>query len=175
MSYDEELILRTGQSSKEINYADGWLDVNEPQVVFFQGKRKSGKGVAIANCIEEMYKAGFTILHLWAARNNENWYYALTKHCKATWDEWRRRNNLKPIEEQKEEPLHCNCEKAIPISAMVPKLIYPLVKLFLQFQSNQTKNKVFQLQFVTPFFLQHLLHLPRQFYIFHCLHQKSLC
>jgi len=124
MSYDEELILRTGQSSKDINYADGWLDVNEPQVVFFQGKRKAGKGVAIANCIEEMHKAGFTILHLWAARNNENWYYALTKHCKATWDEWRRRNNLKPIEEQKDEPLHCNCEKAIPISAMVPKEIY---------------------------------------------------
>lgn len=121
---DEELLLLKGQSRKEINYADGWLDVNEPQVVFFQGKRKAGKGVAIANCIEEMYKAGFTILHLWAARNNENWYYALTKNCRDTWNAWRKQNSEKPEDEQKEEPLHCDCHKPIPISVMVPFDIY---------------------------------------------------
>ena len=68
MSMNEELLLLKGQGKKQINYTDGWLDVNEPQVVFFQGKRKAGKGVAIAECIEKMYKAGFTIFHAWAAR-----------------------------------------------------------------------------------------------------------
>lgn len=124
---DNSLLLLTGQKKSDLKKKKGWLDLNEPQVVFFQGKRKSGKGVAIDQCVYRYWLAHFTILDLWAARNNENTYYALNKDCKATWDEWRLIHKEELKNGEISEPLHCNCNKAIPIFFAVPDYVYKMI------------------------------------------------
>lgn len=118
----------TGQGRKELRGDGPWLDVNEPQVIFAQSKRKAGKGVAIDECVHELWKAGITIMHAWAARNNENWYYALVKGCRAYWDDWRKEHREEIEQGKLEEPLHCDCHEPLPISVMLPENIYNSMK-----------------------------------------------
>ena len=58
-----------------------WLSFDEPQVILWQGMRSSGKGVAVDNTAEQIYKAGINIWHLWGARSFENLYWAVNKNC----------------------------------------------------------------------------------------------
>jgi len=58
-----------------------WLSFEEPQVILWQGMRSSGKGVAVDNTAEQLYKAGINIWHLWGARSFENLYWAVNKNC----------------------------------------------------------------------------------------------
>jgi len=58
-----------------------WLSFDEPQVILWQGMRSSGKGVAVDNTAEQLYKAGINIWHLWGARSFENLYWAVNKNC----------------------------------------------------------------------------------------------
>ncbi len=60
---------------------EAWLSFDEPQVILWQGMRSSGKGVAVDNTAEQLYKAGINIWHLWGARSFENLYWAVNKNC----------------------------------------------------------------------------------------------
>ena len=60
-----------------------WLSFDEPQIIFAQGERASGKSVIVDETVEKLYKQGFTILHLWGARSLENLYYAVNKNCRS--------------------------------------------------------------------------------------------
>ena len=73
-------IKRSNQQNKE-----GFIDPNMPQVIFYQGKRNSGKSVAKERAVEFYYDAGMTIADLWAARNHENWFWAHNNHCDDKW------------------------------------------------------------------------------------------
>lgn len=59
-----------------------WLDFEEPQIIFYQGMRGSGKSAMVNKTVERLYKEGFLILHVWGARSLENLYYAINKNCK---------------------------------------------------------------------------------------------
>jgi len=59
-----------------------WLTPDEPQVIFFQGMRGGGKSVSVNDTAERLYKEGFLILHIWAARSFENLYWCINKNCK---------------------------------------------------------------------------------------------
>jgi len=63
-----------------------WLSFDEPQILFYQGMRGSGKSVVVDETVERLYKQGFLILHLWGARSLENLYYAVNKNCKSHYD-----------------------------------------------------------------------------------------
>ena len=63
-------------------FVDGeWLTPDEPQVIFYQGQRGSGKSVSVNYTAEKLYDAGFLVLHVWAARSYENLYWAINKNC----------------------------------------------------------------------------------------------
>jgi|APSaa5957512535_1039671.scaffolds.fasta_scaffold23869_2 hypothetical protein len=64
------------------NASKYWLSYDEPQILFFQGMRGSGKSVLVAKTVEKLYNQGFTILHIWGARSLENLYYSINKNCK---------------------------------------------------------------------------------------------
>ncbi|MCH7560363.1 MAG: hypothetical protein IIC67_03170 [Thaumarchaeota archaeon] len=62
--------------------SDGdWLTFDEPQVIFFQGQRGSGKSVSVNTTAEKLYNAGYLVLHVWAARSFENLYWCINKNC----------------------------------------------------------------------------------------------
>ena len=58
-----------------------FVDSEEPQVLIFQGMRGSGKGVAVDNTLEKLYKDGLTILHIWGARSLENLFWSVNLNC----------------------------------------------------------------------------------------------
>ncbi|MCH7561662.1 MAG: hypothetical protein IIC67_09925, partial [Thaumarchaeota archaeon] len=63
--------------------SDGdWLTFDEPQVIFFEGQRGSGKSTAVNYTAEKLYSAGYLVLHVWAARSFENVYWCINKNCK---------------------------------------------------------------------------------------------
>ncbi|MGQ0791481.1 MAG: hypothetical protein ACT4NJ_04555, partial [Nitrosopumilaceae archaeon] len=110
--------LLPSSPKKPLKLGDGpWLDSNIPQVILFQGMRRSGKGYAVDWVAEELYKSGILILHIWGARSFENLYWAINKDCKARWVE-----ELK-IHPERGQDLHCNCHKAYPIVWIVPDYI----------------------------------------------------
>lgn len=159
-------IKRSDQQSKE-----HFLDVRLPQVIFFQGKRMSGKDVVLEKCVTTCFENGMTCFHGWAARNNENWFYAHNNNCGKKWQitikmlqflsdqidgvsdrqtlmkyldiknnevftffvneclkkKWiGTKNDRIGITQKgyddviKNAPLHCNCNKAYPITAFLP-------------------------------------------------------
>jgi hypothetical protein len=139
-------------------------------VIFFQGKRMSGKDVVLERCLTKYFENGITCFHAWAARNNENWFYAHNNNCGRKWqvsmkmlrylseqkdgisdrktlmsyldiknneifdffvneflnEKWIKTKNDKIGITQKgyeitlDEPLHCNCNKAYPITVFLP-------------------------------------------------------
>lgn len=75
------------RSKKPKKFMDeGWLKINEPQVILVQGMRGAGKGVAVDKTAEELYKQGINIWHIWGARSFENLYWAVNKDCKKQYD-----------------------------------------------------------------------------------------
>ena len=68
------------------NSSKDWLDFEEPQILFFQGMRGSGKSAMVNRTVERLYNEGFLILHIWGARSLENLYYSINKNCKLHYD-----------------------------------------------------------------------------------------
>lgn len=68
------------------NASNDWLSFDEPQILFYQGGRGSGKSVMVDETVEKLYRQGFLILHIWSARSLENLYYAVNKNCKLHYD-----------------------------------------------------------------------------------------
>ena len=73
-------IKRSNQANKE-----SFLNVNFPQVIFYQGKRGAGKDVVLEKSLTTCFEAGITCAHLWAARNNENSFFAFNNRCESKW------------------------------------------------------------------------------------------
>lgn len=76
----------TGVKTSNRQTKESFLDVNMPQKIFYQGKSVTGKGVARERCIEVYYDNGITCAELWAARNNENMFYAYNNNCQKLWE-----------------------------------------------------------------------------------------
>jgi len=68
------------------NASKDWLSFDEPQILFYQGMRGSGKSVMVDETVEKLYNQGFLIMHIWGARSLENLYYAINKDCKSHYD-----------------------------------------------------------------------------------------
>lgn len=68
------------------NSSKDWLDFEEPQILFFQGMRGSGKSAMVNRTVERLYHEGFLVLHIWGARSLENLYYAINKNCRTHYD-----------------------------------------------------------------------------------------
>lgn len=106
-----------------------WLSTKEPQVILVQGMRGAGKGVTVDNIAEKLYKEGFLILHIWAARSFENLYWAICKNCKEKYDQWKKEYNTNyrkenpNFKDKTEFGLHCKCHKAYQIMWIVPDYI----------------------------------------------------
>ncbi len=66
-----------------------WLDLEEPQILFFQGMRGSGKTALIMNRIEKMKNEGFLVMHIWASKSMENLYWTINKNCKTNYSKLR--------------------------------------------------------------------------------------
>ncbi len=62
--------------------SEDWLSFKEPQILFYQGMRGSGKSALVNHTVEKMYNEGFLVLHIWGARSLENLYWAINKNCK---------------------------------------------------------------------------------------------
>jgi len=65
------------------NSSKDWLSFEEPQIIYFQGMRGSGKSAMVSRTVERLYYEGFLILHVWSARSLENLYYSINKNCKS--------------------------------------------------------------------------------------------
>ncbi len=63
-----------------------WLDVEEPQVILFQGMRGSGKGVSVESTAEKLYRSGLNIWHIWSARSFENLFWMINLNCQEKYD-----------------------------------------------------------------------------------------
>lgn len=79
---ETEFIPSFNQAIPERLSKGDWLSSEEPQVLLFQGMRGSGKGVAVDNVTEKLYKEGLTILHIWGARSLENLFWAINLNCR---------------------------------------------------------------------------------------------
>src|SRR3989304_2735483 len=62
-----------------------WINPNRPQVILTQGMRGAGKSLLDEMVAEQLYLQGWTILDLLAARNAENFFWAINKNCKELW------------------------------------------------------------------------------------------
>ena len=62
-----------------------WLDFEEPQILFFQGMRGSGKSALVNHASERFFNEGFLVIHIWSARSLENLYYSINKDCKTNY------------------------------------------------------------------------------------------
>ncbi|BDQ31155.1 hypothetical protein NZNM25_01590 [Nitrosopumilus zosterae] len=83
-TYDFVPAFKDGKPIK--NASKDWLNFDEPQILFYQGMRGSGKSVMVDETVEKLYNQGFTILHIWGARSLENLYYAINNNCKYHYD-----------------------------------------------------------------------------------------
>lgn len=66
-----------------------WLDLEEPQILFFQGMRGSGKSALVSTTSERMKNAGFLVIHIWASKSMENMYWIINKECKINYSKLR--------------------------------------------------------------------------------------
>lgn len=160
----------TGAKRSDKHSKEYFLDTRLPQVIFFQGKRMSGKDVVLEKCVTSCFENGMTCFHGWAARNNENWFYAHNNNCGPKWQitmkmlEYLseqtdgisdRKTLMKHLDIKNDDmfnffvneflkkkwisakndrigitndgyaitqdtPLHCNCNKAYPITVFLP-------------------------------------------------------
>jgi len=83
MSILSDFIPNFKQRMPEKNSSKDWLSFDEPQIIYFQGMRGSGKSVMVNRTVERLYNEGFLILHIWSARSLENLYYSVNKNCKS--------------------------------------------------------------------------------------------
>jgi|APSaa5957512535_1039671.scaffolds.fasta_scaffold13349_3 hypothetical protein len=86
MSQTTEFVPSFKDAKPTKNASKDWLSFDEPQILFYQGMRGSGKSVMVDETVEKLYNQGFTILHIWSARSLENLYYAVNKNCKGHYD-----------------------------------------------------------------------------------------
>ena len=66
-----------------------WLSFEEPQILYYQGMRGSGKSALVNHTVERMYNEGFLVLHVWGARSLENLYWSINKNCKTNYSKLR--------------------------------------------------------------------------------------
>jgi len=143
--------LLVSSPKKPLKLGDGpWLDGRIPQVILFQGMRRSGKGYAVDCVAERLYNVGILILHIWGARSFENLYWAINKNCKARWEE-----ELK-THPDREPGLHCTCHKAYPIVWVVPDYIDVNQESLDRFNGVYFKDKEEYKEFQLP-----LLHVQQ--------------
>jgi len=83
MSVLSDFIPNFKQRIPEKNSSKDWLSFEEPQIIYYQGARASGKTVMVNRTVERFYNEGFLILHIWGARSLENLYYSVNKNCKS--------------------------------------------------------------------------------------------
>lgn len=103
----------------------GWETKDSNEIISYNGLKthNSGKGVAVDHTWIKFYKQWFTIVYLFAADSLENLFVAVNLNCKQVWDKWREENAKLPLDEQLPEPLHCNCDRAIPIFWVIPDYV----------------------------------------------------
>jgi hypothetical protein len=99
-----------------------WFSLKTPQLGLVLGGRGAGKSEAVGWIATQYYNKGMTVVHPFSAPQ-ENLYYVINKNCKALWDKWREENNKLPKDHREMEPLHCNCDRVIPILLMVPDYV----------------------------------------------------
>lgn len=111
---DEPLGYRPRTPRKRVN--EPWLSVNDYQKIGVFGQTRSGKSVVIDYIVNEFYRAGIFIAHIFSAGGFENLYYAINKDCGKRVQAKQETNPDFYIDNIPT----CQCSKTYPVLWMVP-------------------------------------------------------
>ncbi len=114
---DEPLDSRPRTPRKRVD--EPWLSVNNYQKIGVFGQTRSGKSVVIDYIVNEFYKAGIFIAHIFSAGGFENLYYAINKDCG---ERVKSRMRVNPDYYVDNIP-SCMCSKSYPVLWLVPNYV----------------------------------------------------
>ena len=134
----EKLLDESVDPNYKSNLSSGWQSAKKVQLHYFWGACGSGKSSAMEESAEIYYKEGMNIWHLWGARSLENLFWCVSKGCKSKWSQAlvdlerliEKNQNNKDIQDSLikkydllQNSLHCNYNKAYPVTWIVPQYL----------------------------------------------------
>ncbi len=108
---------------RRLKNRDGFIDPSLSMIYMIQGDRGEGKSSLDEKIAEENYSSGHTILDIHSASNYESLYWAVNHGCKEYWDNWRKKQELLPLDKRKKELPHCDCDTRYKILLVVPDYV----------------------------------------------------
>jgi len=121
--YMKQVIDYTKYLRKKQKNPNGFIDPSKSRTYMIFGNKGSGKSSTDELIAQKNYEEGHTIMDIHSASNYESLFWAICHDCKKQWDEWREKNNKKPVQEREEEQTHCNCSTRYPILLVVPDYV----------------------------------------------------